>query len=289
VRENSVVALDEVRYDSHTGLVPVVVQDRTDGTILMLAYANREALKRTLESGYAWFWSRSRGEYWQKGATSGNVQRVREVRIDCDGDAILYLVDAVGPACHTGNPSCFFRTVTRYGGENAANNTVTAAGTKDWCGMTGKTTAVSGGRATDKATATGRVAASSSDTSDWSVLEGLWQTISSRWRDRPEGSYTTYLFSQGVDKVAKKVGEESAEVVIAAKNAVNSISDSEGNASQTLRAEVQEAAPGLTALSGGQVELAAESADLLYHLFALWKVAGIGPDDVLRVLAQRAK
>lgn len=75
----------------------------------MLAYADEEALRRTLETGTTWFWSRSRGEYWNKGATSGNVQRVVEVRYDCDGDAVLYRVDPSGPACHTGNRSCFFR------------------------------------------------------------------------------------------------------------------------------------------------------------------------------------
>ncbi|MDR0787457.1 MAG: bifunctional phosphoribosyl-AMP cyclohydrolase/phosphoribosyl-ATP diphosphatase HisIE [Gemmatimonadota bacterium] len=102
--------LDEVRFDSH-GLVPVITQAALSGEVLMVAYANREALERSLETGYAHYWSRSRQELWKKGETSGNVQQIAEVRIDCDGDAVLYRVAQAGPACHTGNPTCFFRTV----------------------------------------------------------------------------------------------------------------------------------------------------------------------------------
>jgi phosphoribosyl-AMP cyclohydrolase len=94
------------------GLVPAVVQDATDGTVLTLAYMDAEALRRTLETGRSWFFSRSRQEYWQKGETSGDRQYVREVRMDCDGDALVVLVDQHGRgACHTGARSCFFRTV----------------------------------------------------------------------------------------------------------------------------------------------------------------------------------
>ncbi|HHW24805.1 MAG TPA: phosphoribosyl-AMP cyclohydrolase [Bacillota bacterium] len=92
-----------------SALVPAVVQDARTLEVLMLAYMNEEALRLTLESGEAWFWSRSRGELWHKGETSGNVQRVCEVRYDCDCDAILLLVEPAGPACHTGNKSCFYR------------------------------------------------------------------------------------------------------------------------------------------------------------------------------------
>jgi phosphoribosyl-ATP pyrophosphohydrolase/phosphoribosyl-AMP cyclohydrolase len=98
----------EIRWDER-GLVPVVVQDAHTGQVLMLAYANEEALQRTLEGGEAWFWSRSRGELWHKGATSGNRQRLVEVRYDCDGDTLLYRVEPAGPACHTGRQSCFYR------------------------------------------------------------------------------------------------------------------------------------------------------------------------------------
>jgi phosphoribosyl-AMP cyclohydrolase len=97
---------------SAEGLVPAIVQDATDGAVLMLAYMDREALKRTLESGRSWFWSRSRQEYWCKGETSGNRQIVREVRYDCDGDTILLVVDQQGEgACHTGERSCFYRSM----------------------------------------------------------------------------------------------------------------------------------------------------------------------------------
>lgn len=92
------------------GLVPVVVQDVDDGTVLMLAYANREALQRTLETGLGHFWSRSRRRLWQKGETSGNILRIHEIRYDCDADTLLYRVSPEGPTCHTGNRSCFFRT-----------------------------------------------------------------------------------------------------------------------------------------------------------------------------------
>ncbi|MGO9343458.1 MAG: phosphoribosyl-AMP cyclohydrolase [Acidimicrobiales bacterium] len=94
------------------GLVPAVVQDAADGTVLMLGYMNSEALRRTLSSGRSWFWSRSRKEYWCKGETSGNRQFVREVRYDCDGDALLLVVDQEGSgACHTGERSCFYRSL----------------------------------------------------------------------------------------------------------------------------------------------------------------------------------
>ncbi len=93
------------------GLAPVIVQDARSKEVLMLAYADREAVRRTLESRTTWFWSRSRREYWNKGATSGNTQEVVEMRFDCDADALLVLVDPKGPACHTGERSCFFRSL----------------------------------------------------------------------------------------------------------------------------------------------------------------------------------
>lgn len=103
--------LSEIRFDER-GLVPVVTQDARSGEVLMLAWADREAVERTLATGDAHYHSRSRGELWRKGATSGNVQRVREVRLDCDGDAVLYRVEQEGVACHTGERSCFHRGLT---------------------------------------------------------------------------------------------------------------------------------------------------------------------------------
>jgi phosphoribosyl-ATP pyrophosphohydrolase/phosphoribosyl-AMP cyclohydrolase len=103
----------ELRFDDR-GLLPAIVQDASTKDVLMLAWVNEEAVKRTLESGTTWFWSRSREEFWNKGATSGNVQRVLEVRYDCDEDTILMLVDPAGPACHTGEYSCFHRSFETY-------------------------------------------------------------------------------------------------------------------------------------------------------------------------------
>jgi len=102
------VALDEVRFD-HRGLVPAVVQDVENGDVLMMAWMNRASLERTLEERRTVFWSRSRKELWRKGDTSGNVQHVEEVRLDCDGDVLLVRVHQVGVACHTGERTCFFR------------------------------------------------------------------------------------------------------------------------------------------------------------------------------------
>lgn len=100
------------------GLVPVVAQERRSGNVLMVAFANREALEQTLTTGFAHYYSRSRGALWKKGETSGHVQRVAEVRLDCDGDTLLYRVDQTGPACHTGMPTCFSATV---GGSSNGN------------------------------------------------------------------------------------------------------------------------------------------------------------------------
>jgi phosphoribosyl-ATP pyrophosphohydrolase/phosphoribosyl-AMP cyclohydrolase len=100
------ISADAIAFDER-GLVPCIVQDWRTGEVLTLAYMNRDALERTQESSETWFWSRSRGELWHKGATSGNVQTVRELRYDCDADAILALVEPAGPACHTGERSCF--------------------------------------------------------------------------------------------------------------------------------------------------------------------------------------
>lgn len=99
-----------IKFDEK-GLVTAVVQDMESGEVLMVAYMNEESLRRTLESGRTWFWSRSRRELWCKGETSGNRQYVREIRYDCDGDALLIKVLQVGPACHTGERSCFYRTL----------------------------------------------------------------------------------------------------------------------------------------------------------------------------------
>ena len=102
--------ISEIKFDSN-GLVPAIVQDAETNQVLMLAYMNEESLRLTLEKGETVFWSRSRSELWHKGATSGNIQKVVEVRVDCDADTLLILVHPAGPACHTGNQTCFYRSI----------------------------------------------------------------------------------------------------------------------------------------------------------------------------------
>lgn len=245
-RLTNTVDLAAVRYDQATGLVPVVVQDSYSHEVLMVAYANREALKRTLATGQSWFWSRSRQSYWHKGASSGHVQTVDDVRIDCDGDTVLYLVTPRGPACHTGENSCFYRSITHHEiidfqpHEEADTPSATKQLDSD------------GKRATDDDRR--------SDVSKLDVIASLWQTIQSRFVEMPEGSYTSYLFRHGAEKVGKKVGEEAVEVALAA-----------------LRAE----------LTGEKAFVASESADLLYHLLVLWCAVDVTPDDVFSVLQSR--
>ena len=101
---------EELRFDDQ-GLIPAVIQDAANGDVLMVAWMNEEAVRRTLESGRTWFWSRSRKELWRKGDTSGHVQHVHEVRFDCDGDTLLVKVTQVGAACHTGERTCFYRAM----------------------------------------------------------------------------------------------------------------------------------------------------------------------------------
>jgi len=107
-----IILIEKIRFDT-SGLVPAIVQDAETNEVLMLAYMNAESLRLTVETGETWFWSRSRTELWHKGATSGNVQRVVEIRVDCDADTLLVLVNPAGAACHTGERTCFYRTVEK--------------------------------------------------------------------------------------------------------------------------------------------------------------------------------
>jgi phosphoribosyl-ATP pyrophosphohydrolase/phosphoribosyl-AMP cyclohydrolase len=209
-------ALPEIRWGAD-GLAPVVVADATDGAVLTLAYANREALERTLASGSTWLWSRSRNELWNKGATSGNTQRVVSVSVDCDADALLYRVVPNGPACHTGAPSCFATTVALDGAATEPSGEAFARS-----------------------------------------VGALARTVEARKAHPPEGSYTAKLFAGGVDRIAKKIGEEATEVVIAAKN-------------------------------DDRTELVWETADLLYHVLVLLAERGVSLDDVGAELSRRAK
>lgn len=214
-------AVDELRYDER-GLMPVVVQDAATREVLTLAYMNAESLRRTLDEGETWFWSRSRAQLWHKGETSGHTQRVVNLSVDCDRDALVALVEPRGPACHTGARSCF-------------QNEIETAQSFD--GVKGLEHAGEG-------------------RSLGATLAGLYAVIESRRRERPEGSYTTYLFEQGLNKILKKIGEEASETIIAAKN----------DDAQAFVCEVS---------------------DLLYHLLVLLAERGVRPEAVEAELSRR--
>jgi phosphoribosyl-ATP pyrophosphohydrolase/phosphoribosyl-AMP cyclohydrolase len=194
--------LQKAKFGSD-GLIPAVIQDARTREVLTVAYMNQEALQRTIEQRETWLWSRSRKELWHKGATSGNSQRVVNVRLDCDDDTVLVEVEPKGPACHTGAYSCF-----------------------------GTEPQIEG------------------------VLSDLYRLIEERKEQRPEGSYTTYLFNSGLDKILKKVGEEATETVVAAKNP-----------------------------DAGR--LTSETADLIYHLIVMLVERGVEFEDVVRELKAR--
>jgi phosphoribosyl-ATP pyrophosphohydrolase/phosphoribosyl-AMP cyclohydrolase len=196
--------IDELTFGDD-GLIPAIVQDAETMEVLTLAYMNRESLEITLREGRTCFWSRSRRELWRKGETSGNIQYVREIFPDCDGDALLVLVNKTGPACHTGAQSCFG--------------------------------APPGHPAPD-------------------VADELYVLLLDRLKNPKDNSYTTYLFQKGLDKILKKIGEESTEVVIAAKG-------------------------------GDRGEALYELADLEYHCLVLMAHMGLTPGDVRRELRSR--
>ncbi|EIJ80593.1 bifunctional phosphoribosyl-AMP cyclohydrolase/phosphoribosyl-ATP pyrophosphatase protein [Bacillus methanolicus PB1] len=173
--------MESIKFDEK-GLVPAIVQDASTKEVLTLAYMNRESLRKAMETGETWFYSRSRQKLWHKGETSGNTQKIVEMKYDCDQDAILVLVQPDGPACHTGSVSCFSERF--YHGEEIGE-------------VSGETP---------------------ESLLDYQILQTLEKVIEERERERPEGAYTTYLFEKGVDKILKKVGEEASEVIIAAKN-----------------------------------------------------------------------
>ncbi len=167
-----------IAFDAN-GLAPCVVQHARTGEVLMLGYMNADSLERTLRSGRAWFWSRSRQELWEKGATSGNYLEVERVLTDCDADTLLLQVVPTGPVCHTLERHCFFNQVSGDGSvERRPSLQPEGPG----------------------------------------ALEALFEVIRRRQAERPEGSYTVKLLDEGVDRIGKKIGEEAVEVVIAAKN-----------------------------------------------------------------------
>ena len=176
----------DLRFDA-SGLIPAIAQDTENGQVLMLAYMNAEAVSRTLETGLAHYYSRSRQRLWRKGEESGHVQRVRAILYDCDEDALLLRVDQVVAACHTGNRSCFYRKLPSPGHVPAE--------TVD--------------RRFDPATVY----------SGLGILAEVYAVILDRKARQPGGSYVASLFAGGVDRILKKIGEESTEVLMASKNA----------------------------------------------------------------------
>lgn len=202
--------IKNIKFDEK-GLVPAVVQDAETGAVLMMAYMNEESLLKTVETKETWFFSRSRNELWNKGATSGNTQAVVEMSYDCDGDTILVKVIQKGVACHTGEYSCFFNKIVES--ESGAS---------------------------------------------YDVLDRLYALVKDRKENPVEESYTNYLFDKGVDKILKKVGEESAEVIIGAKN-------------------------------DSSEEVIYESSDLVYHMVVLLVQMGISISDIKKELSSRYK
>ena len=164
------IPIDKIVYNEQ-GLVPAIVQDYLDGTVLMMAWMNQASLQKTLETGETWFWSRSRQELWHKGATSGHTQNIHTLRYDCDSDALLISVEQIGDiACHTGERSCFHQI-------------------------------------------DGTIQPPPADT-----LSQVFATILERQTNPSPNSYTCKLFEGGDNKILKKIGEESAEVVMACKD-----------------------------------------------------------------------
>ncbi|SDJ69691.1 bifunctional phosphoribosyl-AMP cyclohydrolase/phosphoribosyl-ATP diphosphatase HisIE [Sediminibacillus albus] len=179
-----------MNLDFSKGLIPAVIVDDHTNDVLMVAYMNEVAYRKTIETGQTWFYSRSRQKLWNKGASSGNYQTVKNIYIDCDGDTLLIRVDPQGPACHTGNKTCFFHQLTRDGD----------------------------------------IIQLEESTAHTSVFDNVMAEVEERKKVRVENSYTNYLFDKGIDKIGKKVIEEAGEVVIAAKNKdkqeiINELSD----------------------------------------------------------------
>ena len=199
--------LKKLKFDEK-GLIPAVVVDAVTKRVLTLAYMNRESLQISMEKELTCFWSRSREALWLKGETSGNYQHIVSITADCDGDALVVMVEPEGPACHLGTESCFEYPV--FQSENRREFS----------------------------------------------YAGLMKLIEGRKTDRKEGSYTTYLFDKGLDKILKKIGEESTEVIIAAH-------------------------------AKDRKETVYEIADRAYHVMVLMIEAGISLEDIHRELASR--
>ena len=206
-RNKKMIEISKLKFDEK-GLIPAIVTDAETKEVLTLAYMNKESLEISIKEKRTCFYSRSRQCLWRKGETSGNVQRIVEITADCDMDALTVSVIKEGPACHTGEESCFFNSVFENEEENVFS------------------------------------------------LDGLYDLIAGRKTDKKEGSYTTYLFEKGIDKILKKIGEESTEVIIASK-------------------------------ADDKKETIYEVADLAYHIMVMMVEMGISLDDIKKELASR--
>lgn len=202
--------LSMIKFDER-GLVPAVVQDINTNKVLMLAYMNKESIEKTMETKRTCFFSRSRNELWEKGATSGNVQDVVSISYDCDGDTLLVMVKQTGVACHTGAYTCFNDEIYNSGEKISAD-----------------------------------------------VVQRVYDTVMDRKNNPVEGSYTNYLFDKGIDKILKKVGEENAEVIIAAKN-------------------------------NSRQEVVYETCDLIYHVLVMLINQGVSLGELKAELESRYK
>lgn len=232
------------------GLIPAVVQDATSKEVLTVAYMNEESLAKTVETRQTWFYSRSRQELWHKGATSGNTQNVVDIRFDCDSDALVVLVEPSGPACHKGDYSCFSDSLFEQVRDSSEQGDKKSEQVDNISEQVIADEGVEGNVAQ-------RHANLSSVTSDrFAIINRLEQIIAEREAEMPEGSYTTYLFEHGIDKMLKKVGEEAGEVIIAAKNR-------------------------------DQDELKWEIADLLFHVLVVMREQKLPLDEVLNTLKER--
>ena len=200
--------IEKLKFDEK-GLIPAIVVDDESGDVLTLAYMNKESLAISLEKKLTCFWSRSRQELWLKGETSGNYQHIVSITADCDMDALTVRVRKDGPACHTGENTCFFNTVME-------NDEIAPAFSVD----------------------------------------ALVEMLVGRKTNPKEGSYTTYLFEKGIDKILKKVGEECTEVIIAGK-------------------------------ADDKAEAIYEISDLMYHVLVLMIEMGISVEDIKKELASR--
>lgn len=240
--------LEMVRYNAD-GLVPAVTQDIRTDEVLMLAYMNEESLRKTIETGLVHYYSRSRQRLWLKGETSGHYQKVRSISIDCDGDTLLIKVEQTGAACHTGHRSCFF---TRLDADELK------AGADMVPCEDNRGTAVNTELSAESsvAAADGKESGQPAEGAGPEVLGEVFDIICDRLKNPKEGSYTNYLFTKGLDKILKKVGEEACEVIIASK--------------------------------GGQTgEISAEIADLFYHIMVLLAQQGMTLNNIYDELKKR--